>query len=466
MELFSHVIIERDFPDESISNTSQMLSPINLKTIIRVLLHQPNLQAVLIQVFITKIIPRFGRKTPQATLPPPLPALRPSVRVQRVVMVSTRDQRIYKRDWWWTVAVRKGILLNFETNMQTRGKPHAVGSHGKRARTTIALGSGLFIIAPVDGRVQAALPLAHLQWPNGLDRLGRFGTIDKFRKLLQILDQKVRMESDALEILLKLLWRGTVDDSTNLGRAGCIRSMLAQVAFEEADNAMRLVINLHADPNGIQILHGLGDGFVNDCLTLGSDSLLDGIAINIELLPRGTASNLSEGRWVTKVDSARDVSSDRIRAVPPAWEVAPLRIYNVWALEDHKCQLHGVVSDRVCETGPKGPPIFRAVVHPGPVDGDTVATPKLDALLFWEYHIAAAAFHLTLDALVAAGDDDSSDQVEVSTRIHKGVLQEIEVALMGRVKGSWIEQDVVHASGSKKGGISSGTIIEWSIREV
>ncbi|CAF3614149.1 hypothetical protein SNK03_003794 [Fusarium graminearum] len=136
MELFSHVIIERDFPDESISNTSQMLSPINLKTIIRVLLHQPNLQAVLIQVFITKIIPRFGRKTPQATLPPPLPALRPSVRVQRVVMVSTRDQRIYKRDWWWTVAVRKGILLNFETNMQTRGKPHAVGSHGKRARTT------------------------------------------------------------------------------------------------------------------------------------------------------------------------------------------------------------------------------------------------------------------------------------------------------------------------------------------
>ncbi|CAF3519953.1 unnamed protein product [Fusarium graminearum] len=120
MELFSHVIIERDFPDESISNTSQMLSPINLKTIIRVLLHQPNLQAVLIQVFITKIIPRFGRKTPQATLPPPLPALRPSVRVQRVVMVSTRDQRIYKRDWWWTVAVRKGILLNFETNMQTR----------------------------------------------------------------------------------------------------------------------------------------------------------------------------------------------------------------------------------------------------------------------------------------------------------------------------------------------------------
>lgn len=113
-----------------------MLSPINLRTIIRVLLHQPDPQAVLIQVFTTMIIPLFGRKSPQATLPPPLPALRPSVRVQRVVMVSTRDQRIYKRDWWWTVAVRRLIVPIFGTNIETRRKPHAVGSHGKRARTT------------------------------------------------------------------------------------------------------------------------------------------------------------------------------------------------------------------------------------------------------------------------------------------------------------------------------------------
>ncbi|UZP36356.1 hypothetical protein NXS19_004172 [Fusarium pseudograminearum] len=111
-----------------------MLSPINLRTIIRVLLHQPDPQAVLIQVFTTMIIPLFGRKSPQATLPPPLPALRPSVRVQRVVMVSTRDQRIYKRDWWWTVAVRRLIVPIFGTNIETRettccGKSWKEGTH-------------------------------------------------------------------------------------------------------------------------------------------------------------------------------------------------------------------------------------------------------------------------------------------------------------------------------------------------
>jgi hypothetical protein len=75
-----------------------------------------------------------GRRTLLATLPPPLPALTFRVRVLRVGMVSTMSQEVYKRDCWWTVAVRRMVHKSKATTKKR--KSYAVVNHGSRAQTT------------------------------------------------------------------------------------------------------------------------------------------------------------------------------------------------------------------------------------------------------------------------------------------------------------------------------------------
>jgi hypothetical protein len=196
-----------------------------------------------------------------------------------------------------------------------------------------------------------------------------------------------------------------------------------------------------------------------------ADLEFDASAVGVQLHPRGASSKLSKSAGVSKVCRSRYVAGDAVGTVPTHWVEAALRGDTVRSVEDYELEVHTVLLHLFDKVSAKASPAgFRSIIDISPVHRNAWASPELDTFVFGDDDCVVAPCHLAIQPIIISGDDDGSDDVEVSACVLKDMLEEVEMSLVRGVKGTWIHEDAVDDTGSDEGRVLGYSVVEGSIR--
>jgi hypothetical protein len=166
-----------------------------------------------------------------------------------------------------------------------------------------------------------------------------------------------------------------------------------------------------------------------------ADLEFDASAVGVQLHPRGASSKLSKSAGVSKVCRSRYVAGDAVGTVPTHWVEAALRGDTVRSVEDYELEVHTVLLHLFDKVSAKASPAgFRSIIDISPVHRNAWASPELDTFVFGDDDCVVAPCHLAIQPIIISGDDDGSDDVEVSACVLKDMLEEVEMSLVRGLK--------------------------------